>query len=329
VATLEERLALATDAADSDAHLCLDELGAIACALAIPRRADEAAAARRADRRGVIWRALAAAAEAAVGAADDARAAHGLAVLPLVLPDALDGVGAPPAAESQEDADAAGAEGADAAAATAPAGGVADGDGGANPRADAGDAAAADAEVDADADADAIAGGSAFAALGRGSREEQAAAEALFSQLQVRAATLDALAAELAALAAAKPSAVRKALLARKADGKGSAEANKASLLALLLAEQAALSAAQQADSLELYPPAPPPRAGKLMRRAGELWRWDWQQLEYATTPDDDDADAAPRPPEPCVEAAMRRLVVEMADAVGRMLEDADATHDA
>jgi hypothetical protein len=65
------------------------------------------------------------------------------------------------------------------------------------------------------------------------------------------------------------------------------------------------------------------------MRRAGELWRWDWQQLEYATTPDDDDADAAPRPPEPCVEAAMRRLVVEMADAVGRMLEDADATHDA
>jgi hypothetical protein len=91
-----------------------------------------------------------------------------------------------------------------------------------------------------------------------------------------------------------------------------------------MLGELRELEEKQLADTLRLYPKAPPPDRGKPMRRAGKLWQWDWEVLEYVASDDANQSSRAERPVEPFVEAHIRGLVVEMAATIERLLIDTE-----
>lgn len=103
----------------------------------------------------------------------------------------------------------------------------------------------------------------------------------------------------------------------------GKPDVQKARLLDALRARLQEEEELLRADYARFCPKAPLPQQGKCTRMRGQLWRWDWQARAYVLS-EPADSSAPSLSVDASVEARVRSLVLEMAEAVGRMLQDAD-----
>ncbi|KAG8460158.1 hypothetical protein KFE25_014303 [Diacronema lutheri] len=262
---------------------------------------------RRADQWAFTWRALGALGETVLHEADAAREGHGLPVVDLDVPARIDLSEAGAARELHAPVAAA------ATAATTPA---AEATGG-------GDVSEGGGEGDITTDVlKGVAGGPTDGR--RLAHDERQLRDQLFDTIADRRSQIATRRAEIDALPAARPTAVRRRLLALGLEVKQ--DTPQAQKEALLDALQTALQVEHElllADTLLLYPKARPPQRGQRIRREGQLWQWDWQACTYVLDEASEPGVRARRP-EPCVVACVRSLVEEMADSVGRVLHAHD-----